>query len=131
MLPNKASEDAWFTFELTPPLDTLVRLAALEGVTLQEVIATAFKTVIDGCVNGTRGHTSERNPVGDSPASLSFRAVLASVRAGRTEAVAQPAGISEVQDFTKLYIQLRETLPHMHLQQGVCGTYGNHSRTSP
>lgn len=94
--------DTSFSFELTPPLDTLLQLAALEGLSLQEVVATALQTVIDGCLSGClNGTQGARGDLDDadyfSAASQPFRAVLASVSNTRTAAAAKPACISEVQ----------------------------------
>ena len=99
MAEPAAHSDASFSFELTPPLDTLLQLAALEGLTLQDVVATALQSVIDGCLTGTQdGARGDSGNTDQVPASShSFRAMLASVRNTRAEAAARPAGISEVQ----------------------------------
>lgn len=98
MAAPDAHSDASFSFELTPPLDNLLHLAALEGLTLQDVVATALQSVIDGCLIGTHGASGHSDNTDHSAAAPQpFRAVLSAVRNTRAQASARPADISEVQ----------------------------------
>lgn len=92
----KADEEACCAFKLPPSLDTLTHLAAVEGLTLRDVITVALEIVIIRSFDESPDLPSGLADINDLKAATapSFRAVLAAYRVGRA---VQTADVSEVQ----------------------------------
>lgn len=99
MADFKADERACCSFELSLPLGTLTHLAAVEQLTLQEVVLVALEIVIVGLFDESPVFQIAPASICDSQAgtSRSFRAALAAHRIKRGDRAAQPTDGTEVQ----------------------------------
>ena len=99
-------------FEIPLSLEALSNLAALEGVTLQEVIRTAVSSVINRFSGGLKSPGVSLSAAGKSTTTpVSFRSLLSAVRSARGAYPAQDADDLEVQVFPLSFRLSRQGLP--------------------